>query len=315
MSAIVFGASGFIGSHVTEQLIHMGQVVTAVVRTPNQFLQHIGAKQIVLDFSAPAALASALAAHSVLYCCLANPRRHLAMEDLRAVEVELTRQVIAAAAQAGLQRVVLLSTVMVYGFSRSMRAIDENDVPAPDYPFSRVALEREQVAQTIAARTGIELVIARPSMVIGRRDRQLRALINVAQKGIFPLFGGEDCPFSCMDARDLGRAMGQLGSLAQAAGQTYLLKGFDTSWLEIKASLACITGKPSCLLRLPKPLAMEWGHLLEVLLPYGWEPSLSRFAVDVMTTPTLLDDRKLCALDFHARYGLDDALRDCLHRS
>ncbi len=312
--AVVFGATGFIGSHVAEQLRHAGQRVLAPVRTPNAFLQGLGVEQLRIDFSSDSAIQTAIPAGSVVYCCLANPCHHLALEDLRAVEVGLTCRVIESAARAGARRVVLLSTVMVYGFTRPAQPIDEDYPPAPTYAFNAVALERELAAQVAARAAGIELAILRPVNTIGQRDRQLAPLFAAARRGVFPLFGSEDYRFSGIDTRDLGRAMILLGTLPQAAGQTWLVKGFDTSWLELKAALERITGLQSLGLRLPRPMAYGLGALIERIVPYAWEPSLTRFSVEVMATHTLFDDRKLRAAGFAPRFGLEDALRAALVR-
>jgi len=311
---IVFGCTGFIGSHVVEQLLRTCQHVTTPVRAGSDraFLDSIGASPVALDFSRQDDIVDVIKGHALVYCCLANPLHHLAPAELRAVEVELTGRVIAAAAQAGARRVVLLSTVMVYGFSRPPQPIDEDYPPAPTCAFNRVALEREIAAQAAAAQAGIELVILRPANVLGRRDRQMSRLFAACRKGFFPVFGREEFRFSAVDARDVGRAMAFLGELAAAAGQTYLLKGFDTSWLELKSAFAKQSRKNLQVMRIPLFPARLAGRILEMLCPYGKEPLLSRFAVDVMSTHTLFDCGKIIAAGFAPKYSLEDSLGEIL---
>lgn len=314
MKAIVFGATGFIGSHVAEQLICAGHQVTAPVRgsVPNAFLHELGATQVAVDFSDDAAIEQVIAGHNIVYCCLANPRHHLPLEDLRAVEVHLTRRVIAAAGRAGARRVVLLSTVMVYGFARPPQAIDEDWPPQPTHPFNWVALERETTARAAATAAGIELVILRPANALGRRDRQMAQLFASFRRGLFPLFGRGAYRFSAIDARDIGRAMAFLGALPQAAGEIWLVKGYDTSWLELKAMLEWLTGRHAHALRLPKALARALGGIVEKVAPYACEPALTRFSVDVMATDTLFDTRKIAAAGFQPHYGLEASVREVL---
>jgi nucleoside-diphosphate-sugar epimerase len=310
--AIVFGGTGFIGSHVVEQLRHTLQHVTAPVRAGSDtgFLDSIGASPVVLDFSRQDDIVNVIKGHALVYCCLANPCHHLALVDLREVEVGLTGRVIAAAAQAGARRVVLLSTVMVYGFCRPPQLIDEDYPPDPTYAFNRVALEREIAAREVAAQAGIELVILRPANTLGRRDKQMSRLFAACRKGNFPVFGHEEFRFSAVDARDVGRAMAFLGELASAAGQTYLLKGYDTSWLELKAAIEKLSRKNLRVVRLPLTLSRLAGLILETLWPYGKEPPLSRFSVAVMSTHTLFDCRKILSAGFVPQYSLEDSLDD-----
>lgn len=313
--AIVFGASGFIGSHVAEQLIAAGHSVSAPVRASSAsgaFLAAIGAAQQPLDFASDAALERSIAGHEIVYCCLANPRHHQPLAALRAVEIDLTGRVIRAAGRAGARRIVLLSTVMVYGFDRPPHPIDEDWPPLPGHRFTRVALEREHAARTAAVDAGIELTILRPANALGRRDRQMTKLFATFRRGLFPLFGREEWRFSAIDARDIGRAMLFLGELPQAGGQTYLVKGYDTSWLELKASLEKLTGRRAIALRLPSAFAQALGSLIERVAPYAWEPALTRFSVDVMSTHTLFDTAKIEAAGFASAYGLEDSLQDAL---
>jgi nucleoside-diphosphate-sugar epimerase len=311
--SVVFGASGFIGSHLVEVLHGQGQTVIAPVRTPNTWLAALGVRQVRLDFTDDAALTATMTPGVTVYCCLANPRRHLALAELRAVEVGLTGRVIRAAARANARRVVLLSSVMVQGFERPWQAIDEHFPVAPHYPFCQVALEREEAARATAAAVGIELAMLRPAYVLGARDRQMAPLFQAARQGLFPRFGCADWPFSAIDARDAGHALHLLADLPLAAGgDVWLAKGFDTSWAELQEVLARLIGRRLHALRLPRRLALGLGAVLESVVPYGIEPPLTRFAVEVMASPMLFDCQRITAAGFAPRYGLADAVAEAL---
>lgn len=312
--AIVFGGSGFIGSHVTEQLILAGHDVCVVVRSGSdtRFLQSISAKTQEIDFGCQQQITDVIVGHDIVYCCLANPKHHQSMEGLREVEVRLSAKILESAIAASAKRFMLLSTVMVYGFSRPARAIDESYPPKPTYTFNRVALEREETLKAIAGKNNIELVILRPSNTIGKRDFQMAQLFSSYRQGFFPIFGREEILFSGIDTRDIGRAMVFLAGLAEASNQTYLVKGFDTSWLKLKTTLDKINGKNPKIIKLPVALLKVFGFLCEKLLPYSSEPQLSRFSVAVMSTHTLFDTKKIADAGFTSHYSLEDALKDHL---
>jgi hypothetical protein len=54
------------------------------------------------------------------------------------------------------------------------------------------------------------------------------------------------------------------------------------------------------------------GRLLEAVYPYGRNPPLTRFSVEVLSTHTLFDDTKIRATGFQPRHNLMATLRDAL---
>lgn len=315
---ILFGATGFIGSHVAEQLVAAGELVTAVVREGSNtaFLESQNVEIIRINFHSAQSIIDAIRGHEVVFNCLANPQIHQSEANYRLVEVELTNQVFGAAVAAGANRFVQLSTVMVYGFDRPATAIDENFPCAPGYPFSQVALEREETLQAAAADKDIELVILRPANCIGERDTSfLPPYLALHRLGLFPVFGDGSAHFSCIDARDVGRAMAWLGRLESANGETYLAKGFDTSWLELKTALDDELKRQSRLLKTSTSVARFFARLMEAIIPYGRDPQLTSFAVDALTTDTLFSDDKIRQTGFNSQYSLTDALAAAIPRA
>lgn len=308
-AVIVFGGSGYIGSHVVEQLLAAGHSVTAPVRASSSraFLDSTAATVRLIDFS-EASLREVIKGHTVVYNCLADPRMHNAESTMRQVEIDLTRRVLHAAAAAGAQRFVQLSTIQVYGFDRPGFHIDESWPPAPVYRFSRVCADRETLVLEDARRLGLPVAILRPATVLGARDQQFKAIITAHKLGVFMVVG-DDARFSAIDARDAGRAMALLGECEPGDEPVYLVKGFDTSWLQLKTRLDQRRRKPARLLRLPKALAILIGIVSEAL-PYRLNPPLTRFAVKVLSTDTLFDDSRIRKLGYAPKYSLEDALEE-----
>ncbi len=306
--AMVFGASGFIGSHVVEQLLLAGISVTAVVRAQSNtfFLRSTSATIATLDFTDDTALVNAIKGHDVVYNCMAEPRIHQSLSNMRKVEIDLTRKVVQAAAAAGIQRFVQLSTIQVYGFSRPPVAINEMFPINPVYPFSQVTAEREQMVIAECQRLHMDFLMVRPVNAIGQRDQQFLPVIKAHQQGVF-LIVGDNPHFSCIDVRDIGRAMVLLGDLPQAANQTYLVKGFDTSWRELKQALDTKSAKPAKEIHLSKKLATLLGWFGDQL-PYRFNVSITRFSMAVLATDTLFDDSKIRVAGFAPCYSLDDGL-------
>ncbi|MFA5495552.1 MAG: NAD-dependent epimerase/dehydratase family protein [Porticoccaceae bacterium] len=319
MKTIVFGATGYLGSHVAEQLVRAGHEVNCVIRqgSDSRFLETLPVTITRGDFSAVTALADTIDPGSTVVNCVAETRMHLSDAARRVVEIDLTSRIFSAARAAGATRFVQLSTVMIYGFDRPVTAIDEGYPVKPKYGYSRIAREREQALLDLQSGSCVELVILRPSNTLGKRDGSaLPALLAAHEKGNFAVIGGGAWKFSCMDARDVGRAMVHLldVDVTVSKPEIFLAKGYDISWLDVKAALDKILGRQTRLVNIPKGLAMGLGWLMESLYPYGKNPPLTRFSVEVLSNHTLFDDGKIRRSGFQPGSDLAATLRDALER-
>lgn len=314
MKAAVLGATGFIGSHVCEQLLLAGHSVTAVVRptSDTSLLKRIGANICITDFRTDAAIIDAIRGHDTVCNCMASVRLHLPIASHRAVDVHLTQQIVKAAAQAGIKRLVQLSTVQVYGFQRPPIPIDEEYPCHASYAFNLVAQEREAAVRQAAENTEMELVIARPVNTFGRRDRTLAEIVNVHSKGFFVVFGNARNRFSCIDTRDLGRAMVLLAEAEQLTHTTYLISGCDTTWREVRAALDRHTGRQSRLVCIPAGAGKAIAGMLEKITPFCCHLQITPFAVSVMSSQTLFDDQRIRQLGFAPRYDIFSTIGDFL---
>ncbi len=316
MKAIVFGGTGFIGSHVVEQLVLAKHSVTVVVRPSSnlKFLKSLGVAVVESDFSNVEDIANYIKGHEVVYNCVANPRIHQSLESSRVVEVELTRKIAQAAAVAKARRFIQLSTIKVYGYDLPKEPIDENYPCKPKYPFEKACLEREQVVQEVAKEAGLDFVILRPASTIGGRDVAsfFSTFYKAHKKNSYPIIGNGKARFSCVDTRDIGRAMVWLGDYKEASGQIFLLKGFDIDWLELKDAFDKALGVKAKVQKLPRGLAMVAGAILEQLTPYSKDPLISRLAVESLTTTNLYNDSKLRNIGFSPKYGFEDSVDNAI---
>lgn len=304
--SVLFGGTGYIGSHVAEQLIKAGHKLTAVVRPSSNtaFLKTIGANIISIDFGDITQIEKAISGNTLVYNCLAEPKIHNSMANMRKVEIDLTSTILCAAKAAGAEKFVQLSSIQAYGFDRPASPISEEWPLKPTYAFNQICALREEAVTRLSNELGINTVIVRPVNVLGERDTQFAPIAKAHCAGIFMTIAG-DHPFSAIDARDAGRAMVYVGEHANSG--VYLAKGFDTSWLEIKAYFDQRHSRKALAINLPLPLANLFGAIGD-LMPYRLNPAFTRFSVAVLSTSTLFDDQKIRNLGFRPDYRLEDAL-------
>ena len=114
---------------------------------------------------------SRLEAIDVLVHSAAIRHRHgIDAAAYQASNVELVEQVIRAAGAARVRRVVLVSSVGVYGFPSHL-PVTEAHPYAPRTLYSATKVTAETRARCIAAEVGLELCIVRPTIVYGPYDR------------------------------------------------------------------------------------------------------------------------------------------------
>lgn len=168
----VTGASGFVGRNAIRTLVSAGHDVRALVRT--QGTAPAGAEEVVLgDFTLNPDWAEALEGQDVVVCLAA--RVHVMHEnavdplvEFRKINVEVTRQVAEAAVQAGVPRLVFMSSIKVNGeATRPGDPFQASSPAAPQDPYGVSKYEAEQMLREIGEESGLEVVIIRPPLVYG----------------------------------------------------------------------------------------------------------------------------------------------------
>jgi dihydroflavonol-4-reductase len=181
MNCFVTGASGFIGANLVHELLARGHRVKVLLRPESDVRGLAGAdfERVAGDLSEPDKLKRAMAGCD--WCFHVAASYHLWLKDYRpmyAANVDGTRNVLQAAADAGCSRIVYTSTVGCIGLpttshGQTSAPTDETATTTEDhfkgnhYKISK--LRAEEVALQLA-KNGLPVVIVNPSAPIGPRD-------------------------------------------------------------------------------------------------------------------------------------------------
>jgi nucleoside-diphosphate-sugar epimerase len=313
LRVLVTGATGFTGGHLARALHARGHDVVAMVRNESAAgdLAAAGIALRVGDLAKPETLPSAVHDIDVVYN-IAALYRQAALPDSVYHQVNGTAvgQLVEAAARAGVRRVVHCSTVGVHGDVEHPPA--NEDAPLRPGDIYQVAkLEGERIGREAAARTGIELVIARPSGIYGPADRRLLKLFRGVARRRFVILGDGRIFYHLTYIDDLVEGFRLCGEVAVAAGRTYILAGAEVPTLnDLTAMIAEDAGVPPPRLRLPVWPFWIAGAACEALCaPFGLEPPIYRRRVDFFTKSRAFDiTRARQELGYAPQVGLPEGI-------
>jgi nucleoside-diphosphate-sugar epimerase len=318
VKTLVTGATGFTGGHLARALKARGDEVTAMVRDPARAtdLSRDGIALVEGDLASPGTLPSALAGGFEIVYNIAALYRQAGLADsvYDQVNAVAVGQLIDAAAAAGTRRVVHCSTVGVHGDVEHPPAGEDAPIrPGDVYQVSKVKGER--LAREAAARTGVEVVIARPSGIYGPGDRRLLKLFRGVARRRFVILGGGRIFYHLTYIDDLVEGFRLCGTVPRAAGRTYILAGAQVPTLnELTALVADEAHVPPPRLHLPVWPVWLAGAACEALCaPFGIEPPLYRRRVDFFTKSRAFDiTRARQELGYAPSVDLRDGIRRTL---
>ena len=191
MNLAVVGGTGFIGHEIVAQAVRRGDQVRAIARTaasvPDQ------ASFIAADIRDHDSLRAAFAGIDVVInsAGLAHGRP----ETRQAQQYEATNAtgaaaVVVAAAESGVRRVVLLSSISIYGGSTPDTLLNEQHTPAPKGPYAISKWNGETVAAQMAQTHNLPLTTLRLATVYGGSDPgNFIRLIRMIARGKFVWVG------------------------------------------------------------------------------------------------------------------------------
>lgn len=261
MTTLVSGATGFVGSHVARRLAASGESVRALARpgSRRQALEGVAVEWVEGDLRDESSLDRALAGVNRVYHVAADYRlwaRH--PQEIYNSNVTGTKNLLAAALRARVQRFVYTSTVATIAVPRENALPDETNRASVDemvgnYKRSKLLAEQEALR---AAHEGLPVVIVNPTTPVGPGDWKptpTGRIILDFLLGRMPAY--VDTGLNFVPVEDVAEGH-LLAAQRGKIGERYLLGGRNMTLKELLDALAKITGLAAPTWRIPHSVAL-----------------------------------------------------------
>jgi nucleoside-diphosphate-sugar epimerase len=309
VTALVTGATGFLGRHLVRRLLARGDVVRILARSPAkaQPLVERGAKVVVGEVTDRTALREALDGVNTVY--------HLAgrlfepggpAEAYRRIHVDGTHALLELSVQrAHLRRFVHCSTTGVLGVTGDIPA-DENAPYRPTNAYEETKAEAERLVRDLA-RGGFPAAIVRPGLVYGPGDEHLLGLFRAIDRGMFRPIGSRSVFLHPIYIDDMTEAFVRCADDPRAIGEAFHIAGaVPVTIAELAATIAAAVGVPQPAGTIPLPLARIVAAIGDAFPPpLRRRAPLTRTRLDFLTHSRVYDVSKArTALGFEATTDL-----------
>ena len=270
LKALVTGATGLTGSHPVRELLAAGHEVTALVRSPNKarrvFTEQPTALRIVEgDIGDVASVRDALRGTNALVHCAAVVAvgQSGSEEDLLEANVSGVRNVIGAALEEGLERIVHVSSLATLFRGDGTTLSEASEPQESKHPYGRSKAAADRYVRKLQEE-GHPVKVVYPAAIIGPDDPGLSESMLALQTFIRDFVPITTAGMQFLDARDLAVAHRRMLEIEPGPAR-YLAAGAFLKWAELAEALRHATGGPVRAIPIPAPLLRALGRTIELL--------------------------------------------------
>ena len=260
MTTLVTGAAGFLGSHVTRQLVARGESVRVLMRpsSNNRAISDLPLEYVTGDLRDAGSLERAMNGVKRVFHVAADYRLWAKNpQDIYDSNVGGTKNLLAAAKKAGIEQLIYTSTVATIAVDRPELPNESTDAKLEEmighYKRSKWMAEKEVLQ---AAKEGLPAIVAMPTTPVGPWDwkptptgKIILDFLNGKMPGYVEtglnFVGVEECAAGHLLVSDRGKI-----------GERYLLGAENLTLKELLDTLARITGLRAPAMKIPHGVAL-----------------------------------------------------------
>ncbi|MCI4624765.1 MAG: NAD(P)-dependent oxidoreductase [Candidatus Magnetoovum sp. WYHC-5] len=265
MKALVTGGTGFIGSHLVEELMKEGFSTTCLVRKDSdlKWIENYPMTYVVGDCVDNNTLKNIFSDFDYVFH-VAGLTKAVKTEDFYCTNVTGTENLLHAIKKYNkkLKRFVHISSIAVAGPSKEGMPLNASVMPEPVSEYGKSKLMAENFIQ--AQKTELPVTIIRPPAVYGPRDKDFYLVFKMIQKGLFPYWG--KAYYSLIYVEDLAKGIIKAIKTDKTIGNTYYLTDDNIySNDELADTIAKQLGCKYVKVKIPHNVIPMLAHITEIL--------------------------------------------------
>ncbi|CAB1275563.1 hopanoid-associated sugar epimerase [Candidatus Nitrosacidococcus tergens] len=321
MTSLVTGATGFVGSTVAKQLVNLGETVRVFVRPSSNRtnLDNLSVEVFEGDLKDPKSLEKALQGCQSLFHIAADYRLWSRNpQEFYDNNVQGSKNIFLAAAQAGVKRIIYTSSVAALGVNPDRSPADENTPSSLETMighYKRSKFLAEEEVKKLTKSLKLDVVIVNPSTPVGPQDIRptpTGRIITMAASGKIPAY--VDTGLNVVHVDDV--AAGHLLAFEKGkTGERYILGGENLYLREILEIVARIMNRNPPKIQLPHYVVLPIAYFAQgwAYLTHGKEPMTTvdgvRMAKKHMFFSSKKAEQELGYTHRPAREAISDAIR------
>ncbi len=296
----VTGATGFVGSHIVNQLNLRGHDVSILARSNSNFdlLQGMNYGIVIGDVTNFESLKQGIPDDTEwLFHNAAIMAEWGSKKRFFSVNVEGTRNILEIARMKEIPNLIFTSSTAVYGFPNKRTPLNENDEWKPMNNYQKSKAESEKLVRQYIADYGLKATMVRAPTVLGKGDMYAGPqMIEFLKRGRMVTFGGGVHPQSYCHGEDFANCLVLCAeNMGKAANNAYNVASFDCTFRQFLDTLADELGVEKNYRNFPYTVAVGLGSMMSgIYKAFNRKnaPLLTAFRVKLFGSKYLIDISK-----------------------
>lgn len=316
MKAFVTGGTGFIGSHLVDQLLEMEACteVRCLVRSQEKWLTGKNFTKINGDLGDFSALSKGIEGVDVVFH-LAAIVKAPTQKEFTIANVDATENIIRIAQKNKVKNLVILSSLAAIGPSNGVPVTEKSGYnPVSMYGRSKVEME-EKIHEIAKSNDSIKII--RPPAVYGPREDQIFTYFKTFSKGLSTIIGdGNHPPVSMVYVSDLVDGIIKSAQKLDKGIHTYFITGQQPlTWNQIHNITATVMGKNAFKLKIKPSMVIKVGSFIENLASFiGKYPVVNKEkAKELVLEWTCSSQKAEHELDYKPQVTIQEGISRTIH--